>query len=393
MGSLSDDCALFANVPEPLIIDQEPDGVTALTAFGVSDRLRNVLASEAGLLSAGGNAYKQQLSLLVQQQQQPGSVLYCSVFNATTQQGASWTRKLPPGEVAACVAAGHGWCACVTTTGLVRIFGLGGLEIDVLHAPCGAHVLTCVGSGRKLLLVSQASSAAAPTFVVLDVLRRRRLAHGALPLEVPTGPAAVATTATAGASGADATAKAAAAAASISRARSTLQWVGFAEPHTVPCLLDSGGLLSGLTSAYGDATWAPWCNTSLLAPSLTSRRDSLWPVAVQHGSLNAVLLKNSSNSGSSGFAGPAIMPRPLVSSYPLSVPACEGIDQALVSWEAQALTHGTLRRGYDARCGGKFYNGEAAAAAEAAQADKVAADKTMLKLMQAACAAQRCLQL
>ena len=358
MGSLSDDCALFANVPEKSTNDDDDND--PLAPFGVSEQVRHALASEAG-------AHKPQ---------QPGSVLYCSVANATTQQGATWTRKLPAGEVAACVAAGVGWCACVTTSGVVRVFGLGGLELDVFHAPSGAHVLTCAGSGRKLLLVSQASSAAAPTFVVLDVLRRRRLAHGALPLEVATGPAA-------------ATASGAFAASSVPSARSSLAWVGFSEPHTVPCMLDASGLLSGLTSAYGGATWAPWCNTALLAPGLTTRRDSLWPVAVQHGSLNAVLLKNSSKSGSRGFAGPAVMPRPLVSSYPLAVPACEGGDQSLATWEPQALTHGVLRRGYDPRCSGKICNGEAAAAAEAAQADKVEADKIMLKLMQAACTAQR----
>jgi hypothetical protein len=206
-------------------------------------------------------------------------VLYCSVFNAATQQGASWTRQLPPSEVAICVAAGNGWCCCCTAGGLVRVFGLGGLEVDVFHAPGGSQVLTPVGSGRKLLLVSQAPAAAPPAFVLIDVLRRRCLARGALPL----------------------------------RAGQALAWVGFATPHAVPCLLDSGGLLSGLSRAYGGSAWQPWCDTTSLAPGLATRRDALWPVAVQHGRLNALLLKG---QGRGACAGPAFQPRPLVGSNP-----------------------------------------------------------------------------
>jgi hypothetical protein len=108
----------------------------------------------------------------------------------------------------------------------------------------------------------------------------------------------------------------------------------------------------------------------------------LWPVAVQHGRLNALLLKG---QGRGTCAGPAFQPRPLVGSYPLTVPSCvaQG-DAALNAWEPLSLTHGVLRRGYDSR--GGF--GDAAVA----QAEAVAADKAMLKIMRATCAAQKYVQ-
>jgi hypothetical protein len=67
------------------------------------------------------------------------------------------------------------------------------------------------------------------------------------------------------------------------------------------------------------------------------------------------------------------------------VPGCvaQG-DAALNAWEPLSLTHGVLRRGYDSR--GGF------GSAAVAQAEAVTADKAILKIMQATCAAQKYVQ-
>ena len=272
------------------------------------------------------------------------SLVFCTVFNASSAQGQQWTRSLAPGEHAAALAVGGGWVACATDRGLVRVFGLGGLETDVFHLP--GPVVALAGSGRRLLAVCAGAAAvvgdARPqlSYQLLDVPGRRRLSAGALPLH---GPGA------------------------------SLAWAGFAEPQAMPCIMDGAGLLSGLSSGFGGC-WVPLFNSRA---ELRSSSDKYWPVAVLGGVLSAVLLKSKG-------AHPTVFPRPLVATVPLRVPGAEA-DKVLGEAEGKALTAGALKRARDpadpAPPGGE---------AEAAHADlSLGADRLLLKLMQAACAAQR----
>jgi hypothetical protein len=47
-------------------------------------------------------------------------MLYCTLFNASSAAGASWTRYLGDGEKASVLAVGEEWVAVVTDANLIR---------------------------------------------------------------------------------------------------------------------------------------------------------------------------------------------------------------------------------------------------------------------------------
>jgi len=252
---------------------------------------------------------------------------------------ATWTRELGAGEKAALLAAGDTWVAVATSSHLIRVFGLGGLETDVFFAP--GPVLTLCGGGRKLLVAYHGAPAVAGSGVpevhvkCFDVPGKRALACARAPLLHP---------------------------------EARLTWAGFAEPQGMPCIMDADGVLSGLTPAFG-GSWVPVLDTR---PERKAKSEVHWPVAVNYGKLSSVVLKGA------GRAPEVIYPRPLVTSRALVVPSAQPADAALAGLEAKAptsfLTGGALQRSH-----------KGPGAAEAAAPKAVEMDQLLLKVMQMAC--------
>jgi len=361
LGALSEDCAVFANQP----LDEEDD------------------AEDLELAATGASELVRQATKKGKERKRGTSLVYCSVFNAATTKGSSWTRSLAEGEKAVAVAAGKGWSCVATDSGLVRVYGLGGLECDVFHAP--GKVLSAVGQGRRLLLTHHASASDTQVhFQVLDMVGKRLVHTGRLPLKptLDTG--------------------------GESAAETTLDWIGFAEPHTMPVFMDSSGLLSGLTSNFG-GSWVPLLEAN---QAVSNSGDRLWPVSVLHGKLQAVVLKSSIQ------LYPSAEQRPLLQSLPLCVPGSQAPYSTFDTELEQASLTGKALRGAGvadtlkhvssgAGAGGNGHSGglgpgvsgdgtgrlasrsELEEASAVSSEQSVGVDRTLLKLMQAACVAER----
>ena len=327
LGALSDDAAIFANIPD----DDDDSERAELEKEGASELVLQKLKTD-------------------KLNKRKPSVIFCNVFNAATSVAGTWNRKLAQGERAEALAIGSGWVAVFTDQQLARIYGTSGIETDVFRVP--GPILSAAGSGRRLFLVYRnGASAFGPSlgFQLLDVPDRKEISCGVLPVVEPSPGTGV-----------------------------KVEWVGFAEPHGMPCFMDSTGVLSGLTTSFG-GTWAP-----ILDSKLASRNtnDHFWPIAVTGGKLNAITLKGSANTY------PSVFPRPLPTSTLLAVPPSTGADLAFEPHESSALTLSVLRRAAPPM--------ESAAALSSADYDDdiaeqqtLALDKVLLKLMKVACDSEK----
>lgn len=166
---------------------------------------------------------------------------------------------------------------------------------------------------------------------------------------------------------------------------STLSWVGFSEDQ-MPYMYDSTGFLSGLERSRrpGQARWVPMLETATMARR-ENKTESYWPVGVSGADFVCIILKGE------GERYP-YFPVPITQNLPLAIPLLEPADAKSVI--EINLLQTTLLGGHARDClpsssGPASRTAEAQALKARIAAFDVEMDKSVLKLIQLACKAER----
>ncbi|XP_042346867.1 WD repeat and HMG-box DNA-binding protein 1 isoform X2 [Plectropomus leopardus] len=209
------------------------------------------------------------------------SKLQCLHFSSW-DTNKEWMVDLPKGEDAKALCLGQGWAAVATSTLMLRLFSIGGVQREIFSLP--GNVVCMAGHGEQLLIVYHR----APGFDGEQALgvqllqlgqKKRQLIHGEpLPLSH----------------------------------KSHLSWLGFTAEGT-PCYVDSDGVVRMLNRSLGN-TWSPVCNTR---ETCKSKSDHYWVVGVHENpqQLRCIPCK--------GSRYPPTLPRPAVAILPFKLPLCQ----------------------------------------------------------------------
>lgn len=221
-----------------------------------------------------------------------GSTVFYKSFDSRSNN-SDWTAKLPSSEKVRAVAAGASFAAVATNQRTLRIFRPSGLQEAPLRLP--GPVLSMVGAGVFLLVVCHTGAPSADgtqqlSYQLINVgMEGTRgggiqgmIASGQFPM--PHGE------------------------------EKPLKWLGMTDKTMgyMPACLDSKGTFMVLSKAMG-WNWVPVLSENSLR---RSKHDVVWPVSIQLGKLNAIVLKGKGKH--LGF--PETYPRPVLSSYELCVP-------------------------------------------------------------------------
>ncbi|KAJ7345371.1 hypothetical protein JRQ81_001321 [Phrynocephalus forsythii] len=209
------------------------------------------------------------------------SKLHCIHFNSW-DSNKEWTVDMLPGEDIEAVCLGQGWAACATSTLLLRLFTLGGVQKEVFSLP--GPVVSMAGHGEQLLLVfHKGTGFEGDQNLGVQLIelgkRKKQVFHGdPLPLS----------------------------------RKSYLTWVGFSAEGT-PCYVDSQGIVRLLNRGLANA-WTPVCDTR---EHCKGKSDHYWIVGVHENpqQLRCIPCK--------GARFPATLPRPAVAVLPFQLPFCQ----------------------------------------------------------------------
>ncbi|XP_073725327.1 WD repeat and HMG-box DNA-binding protein 1 [Misgurnus anguillicaudatus] len=193
-----------------------------------------------------------------------------------------WMVDLPKGEDVRALCMGQGWAAVATSTLMVRLFSIGGVQKEMFSLP-GA-VVCMAGHGEQLLIVyHRGTGFDGDQSLGVQLLqlgrKRKQVIHGEpLPLSQ----------------------------------KSYLAWMGFTAEGT-PCCIDSEGVVRMLNRTLGN-TWTPVCNTR---ESCKSKSDHYWVVGIHESpqQLRCIPCK--------GSRFPPTLPRPAVAVLPFKLPYCQ----------------------------------------------------------------------
>ncbi|XP_045889351.1 WD repeat and HMG-box DNA-binding protein 1 [Micropterus dolomieu] len=209
------------------------------------------------------------------------SKLQCLHFSSW-DTNKEWMVDLPKGEDARALCLGQGWAAVATSTLMLRLFSIGGVQREIfsLQGP----VVCMVGHGEQLLIVyHRATGFDGEQALGVQLLqlgqKKRQLINGEpLPLSQ----------------------------------KSYLSWLGFTAEGT-PCYVDSDGVVRMLNRSLGN-TWTPVCNTR---ETCKSKSDHYWVVGVHENpqQLRCIPCK--------GSRYPPTLPRPAVAILPFKLPLCQ----------------------------------------------------------------------
>ncbi|XP_057707221.1 WD repeat and HMG-box DNA-binding protein 1 [Corythoichthys intestinalis] len=209
------------------------------------------------------------------------SKLHCLHFSSW-DTNKEWMVDLPKGEDARALCLGQGWAAVATSTLMVRLFSIGGVQREIFSLP-GA-VVCMAGHGEQLLIVYHRGTGfdgeQALGVQLLQFGRKRKQIINGEPL--PISP------------------------------KSYLCWLGFTAEGT-PCYVDSEGVVRMLNRSLG-FTWTPVCNTR---DTCKSKSDHYWVVGVHENpqQLRCIPCK--------GSRYPPTLPRPAVAILPFKLPLCQ----------------------------------------------------------------------
>ncbi|XP_029284624.1 WD repeat and HMG-box DNA-binding protein 1 isoform X1 [Cottoperca gobio] len=209
------------------------------------------------------------------------SKLQCLHFSSW-DTNKEWMVDMPQGEDVRALCLGQGWVAVATSTLMLRLFSIGGVQREIFSLP--GNVVCMVAHGEQLLIVYHR----APGFDGEQALgvqllqfgqRKRQLINGEpLPLSL----------------------------------KSYLSWLGFTAEGT-PCYVDSDGVVRMLNRSLGN-TWTPVCNTR---ETCKSKSDHYWVVGIHENpqQLRCIPCK--------GSRYPPTLPRPAVAILPFKLPLCQ----------------------------------------------------------------------
>ncbi|XP_030580806.1 WD repeat and HMG-box DNA-binding protein 1 isoform X2 [Archocentrus centrarchus] len=209
------------------------------------------------------------------------SKLQCLHFSSW-DTNKEWMVDLPEGEDARGLCLGQGWAAVATSTLIIRLFSIGGVQREVFSLP--GPVVCMAGHGEQLLIVYHRATGfdgeQALGVQLLQLSRKKRQLISGEPLPLSH--------------------------------KSYLSWLGFTAEGT-PCYVDSDGVVRMLNRSLGN-TWTPVCNTR---ETCKSKSDHYWVVGVHENpqQLRCIPCK--------GSRYPPTLPRPAVAILPFKLPLCQ----------------------------------------------------------------------
>uniref|UniRef100_A0A669ES71 WD repeat and HMG-box DNA-binding protein 1 n=1 Tax=Oreochromis niloticus TaxID=8128 RepID=A0A669ES71_ORENI len=209
------------------------------------------------------------------------SKLQCLHFSSW-DTNKEWMVDLPKGEDARALCLGQGWAAVATSTLMIRLFSIGGVQRELFSLP--GPVVCMAGHGEQLLVVYHRATGfdgeQALGVQLLQFSRKKRQLISGEPLPLSQ--------------------------------KSYLSWLGFTAEGT-PCYVDSNGMVRMLNRSLGN-TWTPVCNTR---ETCKSKSDHYWVVGVHENpqQLRCIPCK--------GSRYPPTLPRPAVAILPFKLPLCQ----------------------------------------------------------------------
>nr|XP_060609407.1 WD repeat and HMG-box DNA-binding protein 1 isoform X2 [Anolis sagrei ordinatus] len=209
------------------------------------------------------------------------SKLHCIHFNSW-DSNKEWTVDMLQGEEVEAICLGRGWAACATSSRLLRVFTIGGVQKEILSLP--GPVVTMAGHGEQLLVIfHKGTGFEGDQNLGIQLIefgrKKRQVLHGdPLPLSK----------------------------------KSYATWLGFSAEGT-PCYVDSEGIVRMLNRGLGN-TWTPVCNTR---EHCKGKSDHYWVVGIHENpqQLRCIPCK--------GARFPATLPRPAVAVLPFKLPFCQ----------------------------------------------------------------------
>uniref|UniRef100_A0A8C5RR37 WD repeat and HMG-box DNA-binding protein 1 n=1 Tax=Laticauda laticaudata TaxID=8630 RepID=A0A8C5RR37_LATLA len=209
------------------------------------------------------------------------SKLHCIHFNSW-DPSKEWTVDMLQDEVIEAICLGQGWAACATSSLLLRVFTIGGVQKEIFSFP--GPVVSMAGHGEQLLVVfHKGTGFEGDQCLGIQLLelgkKKRQILHGeSLPLS----------------------------------RKSYLAWIGFSAEGT-PCYVDSAGIVRMLNRRHSNI-WTPVCNTR---EHCKGKSNHYWIVGIHENpqQLRCILCK--------GARFPATLPRPAVTVLPFKLPFCQ----------------------------------------------------------------------
>ncbi|EEC08890.1 WD-repeat protein, putative, partial [Ixodes scapularis] len=208
------------------------------------------------------------------------SKLVCVHFG-TWDSNKEWSFEMPEGENIEAITLGSGWAAVACSSGLVRLFTLGGMQSGVFRVP-GPVVCLAGASDSLAIFFHQAAGLPGQQSVAMSRYRVAKKQRPVLPVQVPLG------------------------------YKQELSWAGFTDEGS-PCYADSNGTVCVLNSSFGQS-WLPVCLTK---EHTKGKSDHFFVVGVsevrQH--VRCIPCK--------GARYPAVLPRPVTSVLDFKLPLLE----------------------------------------------------------------------
>ncbi|CAN8009078.1 unnamed protein product [Ixodes pacificus] len=208
------------------------------------------------------------------------SKLVCVHFG-TWDSNKEWSFEMPEGENIEAITLGSGWAAVACSSGLVRLFTLGGMQSGVFRVP-GPVVCLAGASDSLAIFYHQAAGLPGQQSVAMSRYRVAKKQRPVLPVQVPLG------------------------------YKQELSWAGFTDEGS-PCYADSNGTVCVLNSSFGQS-WLPVCLTK---EHTKGKSDHFFVIGVsevrQH--VRCIPCK--------GARYPAVLPRPVTSVLDFKLPLLE----------------------------------------------------------------------
>ncbi|XP_006064929.1 WD repeat and HMG-box DNA-binding protein 1 isoform X1 [Bubalus bubalis] len=209
------------------------------------------------------------------------SKLHC-LHLSSWDSSKEWIVDMPPNEDIEAICLGQGWAAAATSSLLLRLFTIGGVQKEVFSLP--GPIVSMAGHGEQLVIVyHRGTGFDGDQCLGVQLLelgkKKKQILHGdPLPLT----------------------------------RKSYLVWVGFSAEGT-PCYVDSEGIVRMLNRGLGH-TWTPVCNTR---EHCKGKSDHYWVVGIHENpqQLRCIPCK--------GSRFPPTLPRPAVAVLSFKLPYCQ----------------------------------------------------------------------
>ncbi|XP_054683509.1 WD repeat and HMG-box DNA-binding protein 1 [Grus americana] len=209
------------------------------------------------------------------------SKLHCIHFSSW-DANKEWTVDMPKDEDIEAICLGQGWAACATSTLLVRVFTVGGVQREIFSLP--GPVVSMAGHGEQLMIIyHRGTGFDGDQCLGVQLMelgkKKKQILHGD-PLSLTK--------------------------------KSYLVWVGFSAEGT-PCYVDSEGIVRMLNRGLGNS-WIPVCNTR---EHCKGKSDHYWVVGIHENpqQLRCIPCK--------GARFPPTLPRPAVAILSFKLPYCQ----------------------------------------------------------------------